>query len=203
MKNIALLLLLVSVFSINGFTQDVFKDDRYGFSMQQPKNWLTGDKKLLTENLDKVKFSETELAALIKNNNNSYLLVSFYKYDITKHAGIIPTIQVNVRNNPTQNFDQFQQTISKSTESLKSYFPDFSFVTPPQEVKINGVSATHFVATYTLQHKNGNQGKVRVANYAIPHGKFFFQVSMIDELNSTDDEATLYAELAKTIKIGK
>ena len=195
--------LVLFVYSINCFAQQTFKDERYGFSMEQPKNWLVGDQKLISENLDKIKFDDAALATLIKNNKGSYLLVSFYKYDVTKHAGVIPTIQVNVRNNPTQNFEQFHQTITKSTETLKSYFPDFAFVVKPDTTTINGAQSSYFVGSYTLNGKNGNTGRVRVTNFAFPHGKFFFQVSFIDELGSAEDESALFARIARSIKIGK
>jgi len=202
MKKIALLLCLLFSLSAVALGQKIFKDERYGFSMQEPENWMTGDKKMITENLGKLKLDEDELAKLIKSSNGSYLLTSFYKYDPKTHAGVIPTIQINVRTNPTKTFEQFSAVMNNSMGSLQRIFNDFSFVKKLEATELNGAKALYFVGTYTLTIKGNESTKVRVSNYSIPYGNYFFQVSFINEL-AVDEDVKLFDALAKTIKIGR
>jgi hypothetical protein len=199
-KIIVFLLLLGSV--IEGSAQTIFKNESYGFSMEQPKDWFVGDKKMLTENLNKFDIDEEALGNAIKSNNGSLLLATFYKYDPKQHAGIIPTIQINVRLNPTKTFEQFHIAISQSAMSIKKIFPDFALINDSHTEEVSGIKSSTFTGTYTLTIKEGKSSKVRVRNYAIPYGKYFFQVSFIDEFGGEDASKT-YDALLPTIRIGK
>lgn len=108
------LILLIAVSTLTSVTaQTIFKDEAYGFSIEQPKDWLVGDNKTRMDNLAKLKIDETALNEMIKSNKGSLLLTSFYKYDIKTTAGLIPTIQINVLNNPTTTFEQFNTAMSQ------------------------------------------------------------------------------------------
>jgi hypothetical protein len=201
MKKSSFLLIIITFFySINVIAQKVFKDERYGFSMDEPKDWYVGDKKVLTQNLDKYELNEADLAKLIKDNKGSLLLSTFYKYDPKEFAGIIPTIQINVRQNPTQNFEQFNASISKSAESFKAIFPDFTLTVQPQVKEVNGIKSNYFVGNYTLVAKQGGAKKINVRCLAIPSASYFFQLTFIDELGDKAN-AELFDQLVNSIKI--
>lgn len=202
MKNYLSLLIFVAFFSTNTFAQKVFKDEAYGFSMDKPENWLIADNQFRLANLEKLKIDEIAKSEAIKSNKGSLLLTSFYKYDAKKYAGLIPTIQVNVRTNPTKTFEQFSSAMMQSANGFKNYFPDFKLIKEPSVIEINGTKAVYFIGTYTLSSNSGMVMKVRSRTYAIPNGAYFFQLNFTDEQGKEDD-TQLFDELVKSIKIGK
>jgi hypothetical protein len=197
------LILLIAVSTLTSVTaQTIFKDEAYGFSIEQPKDWLVGDNKIRMDNLAKLKIDETALNEMIKSNKGSLLLTSFYKYDIKTTAGLIPTIQINVLNNPTTTFEQFNTVMSQSTGVFKNYFPDFKFLKELTIIEINGVKAVYFIGAYTMNTAAGVKMKVRSRTYAIPYGNYFFQVNFTDHQDKEDD-TKLFEALIQTIKVGK
>ena len=202
MKKLIFILLFTVFYSINVSAQKIFRDEAYGFSMDQPKDWLVGDNKTLMNNLSKVKMDEAALAEVIKSNKGSLLLTSFYKYDIKTTAGLIPTIQVNLRSNPTKTFEQFYSAMSQSTAAFKNYFPDFKLLKEPTIIEINGIKAMYFIGAYTLGTAATGPMKVRSRTYVIPSANFFFQLNFTDDQNKEDD-TKLFDALVQSIKIGK
>lgn len=202
MKKIIQLLFLVILLCGNVYGQEVFKEENYGFSIVKPKDWILGSNKALMNNLQKMKVDEKILAELIKTNQGSLLLASFYKYDMKTHAGLIPTIQINVRNNPTKTFEQFNIAMKQSSSSFKNYFNDFEFIKEPNVIDINGNKAVYFIGKYTLKNQHNEPMKVRSRTYAIPYGAYFFQVNFTDE-QGVEDDTKLFDFLLNSIKIGK
>ena len=139
---------------------------------------------------------------LINDGKGQLLLTSYYKYDQKKHAGLIPTIQVNVRNNPTKTFEQFSAAMIQSTNDFKNYFSDFAFLKEPEIIEINGFKAVYFIGTYTLTNTASGPMKVRSRTYALPNGAYFFQLNFTDEQGKEDD-TQLFNELVKSIIISK
>ena len=196
-------LLLIFLFSFLGaLGQTKFENKQYGFSMDQPDKWLISDNRALLQNLEKLDLKEEELKKLISDQNGSLLLTSFYKYNPQAHAGLIPTIQVNVRANGTRNFTEFSNLITQSANSFKQYFPDFTFETAPKVVEIGGIKSIYFIGRFTMQTQNGENLKVRSRTYAIPYGSYFFQLNFTDG-QVTEDNSNLFDSLIKTIRIGR
>ncbi|MCY2688586.1 hypothetical protein [Salinimicrobium sp. TH3] len=191
---------LFSCFALLG--QGKFENSQFGFSMAEPENWTQADNDDLLKNLSKIDLKEEDLKKLISDHNGSLLLTSFYKYNLSTHAGLIPTIQVNVRKNDTRNFNEFTSLITQSANSFKQYFPDFSFETAPKVVEIGGIKSIYFVGKFSMQTANGESLKVRSRTYAIPHGNYFFQLNFTDG-QITEDNSDLFDALAKTVRIGR
>lgn len=201
MKNFLFLTLLLFC-SAGLLGQATFENKQYGFLMTQPENWIQADNRALLQNLEKVDLKEEELKKLISDHNGSLLLTSFYKYNPQTHAGLIPTIQVNVRANTTRNFAEFTSLINQSANSFKQYFPDFAFDTAPKVVEIGGVKSIYFVGRFSIQTQNGESLKVRSRTFAIPHGNYFFQLNFTDG-QVTEDNSRLFDSLAKSVRIGR
>ncbi len=170
--------------------------------MSEPKDWIEADNKELLKNLDKFVLTEEELTKFINDHKGSVLLTSIYKYNPKIHAGLIPTIQVNVRVNSTRNFSEFTNLMTQSANSFKQYFEDFSFVAEPNVVEISGIKSIYFVGKYTMQTQNGGIIKVRSRTYAIPYGSYFFQLNFTDGQDK-EDNSELFDKLLQTIKIGR
>ena len=113
---------------------------------------------------------------------------------------MIPTIQVNARENPTKDFESFKKMITESTKTIGYAFQNFTFIDEPQEKEINGEKAIYFKTKYNMTINNGERITVRSWTYAIPKGNFFYQVNFSDEMDK-DDCSKIYEEVIQTIKL--
>ena len=144
MKNI-ILLLVIPLFSNNVISQSIFRNKAYGFEMQSPKNWKQANNTLLLENLENFDVNEESLQKILQTNKGSILLTSYYKYDPKTHPGLIPTIQINVRQKPDIDFEQFKMLMIQSAKGFSTVFSDFTYITAPGEIEISGVRSFYFV----------------------------------------------------------
>lgn len=188
--------------AVNLIAQEKFTNSQYGFTIDKPKGWIVKSNAELVENLLKYDLQDESLLKMIADHKGSILLTSFSKYDPQTHAGLIPTVQVNVRANGTKSFDQFMKLMTTSAEGFKNYFEDFSFATPPQKIEISGVESVYFIGTFTMPTQDGTGMKVRSMTYAIPHGSFFFQVNFSDG-QEIEDSSEVFDKLVSSIVIGK
>jgi hypothetical protein len=181
--------------------QKKLDNKNFGFSMQAPENWIAANREEITKNLERVEMSEEKFAEMVKTNNGSILLMSYYKYDIKEKAGLIPKIQVDVRPNKTKDFQQFKSSIIKSAEDFKKFLEDYEFIEEPKEIEISGLKSVVVNGKFTLKTQDGQVMKARARIYSIPYKNYFFQVSMTDG-QVEEDNSRLFDELVQTIKIG-
>ena len=120
------------------------------FTMTSPDKWRKTTNSEIFDNIDKFKLTQNQLEKYIADHKGSVLFVSYTKYDPSQHAGLIPTIQVNIRKNPTKTFEDFFQTMKKSSESMQNYFKDFVYIDKPQKLKIDGKEAFYFSSKFTM-----------------------------------------------------
>lgn len=196
-----IVLFLVSIYCPKIYGQEIFENKPYEFSIQKPAKWIEADNTLIVDNLDKLELTEEQLTRLINDHKGSVMLAAFYKYNIKKHAGLIPTVQVNVRLNGTPNFEVFEEVMIQSTQSLKNVLNDFEFEVLPTSLEISGIKSVYFVGKFSLPMQNGELMKVRSRTYAIPYGAYFFQVNFTDG-QENEDCTKLFDTLVQTIKIG-
>jgi hypothetical protein len=202
MKKILLLIFIITN-SVNfAYSQKKFVNKEYEFEIQEPKNWIEADNKVLLKNLEKFEVNEENLNKLISDNKGSILLTSFYKYDPKTHAGIIPIIQINVRYKGKSDFEQFKSGMAQSATSFKKYFSDFEFLNEVTEIEISGIKCIYFIGKFTMKAQNGQEMKVRSRTYAIPYKSYFFQVNFTDG-QIGEDCTKEFDELVKSIKIGE
>ena len=181
------------------YSQEIVKSP-LGFSMQQPNKWTVTDKEFLDTNAKKVDLSEAALEKLLKESNNSIVVMAFLKYDPQTKEGLIPTIQVRMRPNPTSNFSVFKASFVKSLSKMP--FEAFKVEGKPKEVSISGRRAVLVNATYTIGTSDGQTLPTRSRTYAIPYGKQFFQVTFLDNPKDEDCSAE-FDDLVQSIKIGR
>ena len=201
MKKILFLLILVTS-QISIYGQKAFVNKAYDFQIQEPEKWIEANNSELLKNLEKFELDEENLSKLISNNKGSLLLTSFYKYNPKTHAGLIPTIQINIRLKGGSNFEQFKSMITESSKSFKKYFEDFTYIIEPNEIEISGIKSVYFVGKFTMKTQNGQEMKVRSRTYAIPYKNYFFQLNFTDGQTGEDCNEE-FDKLVKTIKIGK
>jgi hypothetical protein len=201
MKKI-IFLIFITTNSLNWvYSQNKFVNKEYEFEIQKPENWIETSNTFLLKNLEKFEVNEENLSKLISDNKGSILLTSFYKYDPKTHAGIIPTLQINVRLKGKSNFEQFKIGMTQSANGFKKYFEDFEFINEITEIEISGIKCVYFIGKFTMKTQNGQEMKVRSRTYAIPYKNYFFQLNFTDGQNGEDCTKEFDA-LVKTIKIG-
>ncbi len=121
MKKLHFLVLLLVV-NIS-YCQNIFKNKSIGFSIEQPDEWIKAKDGQINENLkSNIKLDEKVLNELLEQNKGTIQVVSFFKYPIETTAGIIPTIKVNLRSNPYNNFADFRKSIEDSFLTIKKNF---------------------------------------------------------------------------------
>ena len=169
--------------------------------MREPENWIVTNREELKKNLERLEVSDKTMAEMWRTAKGSILLTAYYKYDLKKKAGLIPKIQIDVRPNPTENFQHFKSSITKSVTSFGNYFENYEFIQEPKEIVISGINSVFSISKFTIKSTDGQEMKVRARMYAIPYKSYFFQVNLVDG-QSEEDNSKLFDELVKTIKIG-
>ena len=195
-----LLVLLAIIQSALLSGQLTYENEEYGFSMQSPPGWIVSGEQEIVKNLDRIEMSTAERLKILKDRNGSILLSQFQKYEQNQHNGLIPTIQINVRENPAPYFSRFNRMIVQSADGFKRRFKDFKFEEGPDTILISGIKSVYFVASYTMETKKGKKMYVRSSTYAIPKGPYFFQVNFTDGRKKEDCSA-IFEELVNSIVI--
>ena len=167
-----------------------------GFAMAAPGGWHLLTDQGVIDNLGKIKISPAQLDKVLASH--SAPVVAYQKYRPDAHAGLIPTIQVNLRRNPATSFDGFVSIITRSIEGPKAILPAFQLIQAPRVVQVGGRRAVVFAATYDVETKHAGTMKVRARTYAVPTGATFLQINFVD--GPTDDCAVLFDQLVGTIR---
>lgn len=201
MKKLLSLLLFLFCISLLAQTRR-YENAEYGFSMDEPDGWLWANNDDLKQNLGKLDLDNTKLLKIIQDHKGSLLLMSFYKYDPMTKAGLIPAVQVNVREMRNKDFEVFKSYIVKSANGLKNLYLDYEFIDEPKEVKVNRIKSIYFSGKFTMKTQMGETYRVRSRTYVIPHGDFYFQIVLTDGV-VTEDCTKLFEELIESIKIKK
>jgi hypothetical protein len=201
MKKAILTILVFTSFINFTYSQKKFENKEYEFQIQEPDNWIKTNNQEILKNLEKFKISDENLNKFLLDHKGSILLTSFYKYDPKTHAGVVPTIQVNVRAKGKNNFENFKNTIIESAKGLKKYLQDFEYIKEPSEIEIYGIKSIYFISKFSMKTQKGQLMNVRSRTYAIPYKNYFFQVNFADD--ETDEDCNPeFDQLVKTIKIG-
>lgn len=174
--NISVLLLFFN-FSA---AQQIFRNDKFGFSMEKPLKWIISDNSQTTNNFkENIKLPPEDIKKMLNQNKGTINVATFYKYPIDSVNGIIPTIKINIRQNGTKTLLTFKNSIELSYNSIKNYFPDFKFTISPILKELDHKKGVYSVCTYTVKTKVSTE-KVRTIVYAIPVGNQFYQITFMD-----------------------
>ncbi|WP_294818690.1 hypothetical protein [uncultured Flavobacterium sp.] len=198
MFSLSLLLFCVAAFA----QKNRYENKAYGFAMDEPDGWIWGNNDDLKQNLGKLDLDNKKLLRIIEDHKGSLLLMSYYKYDPMTKAGLIPALQVNVREIRNKDFNVFKSYIIKSANGLKNLYPDYEFIDDPQEVKISRVKSIYFSGKFTMKTQQGETYRIRSKTYVIPHNDFYFQIVLTDGLGA-EDCTSVFKGLIDSIKIEK
>ncbi|QYJ67664.1 hypothetical protein [Flavobacterium litorale] len=198
MKKIIIALVLLG--TITTFGQRRFENKTFGFSMEEPMGWIWGNNDDLARNLEQLDIDEEKLLKIIKEHEGSVLILSLYKYDPLTYRGLVPAIQINVRERNNEDFNTFKSDIIKSARSFNGLYDDFEFIEEPKNVKISHIKSIFFATKFTMRTDNGLTHRVRSRIYVIPWKHYYFQINMTDDLMG-EDCSREFLKLIKTIKI--
>lgn len=193
-----LLIICLFLFALKGISQEEFEIKKIGFSMNTPKDWISVKNDEILKNLDNYEFSDEQLDHLLQSNT---ALVTFTKYDLKKHAGIIPTIKISSNKIPTTNISVFLKSIENSIAETRKSLPDIRFVEQPVGVKISGKDALKFAVQYSLKNA-GNEHQIISHSYYILRNGYYISLNFIEEVGKEDNEK-VFDDLFQSIKITK
>jgi len=197
MKNIIIILLLF-VYNLCS-AQTTFKDERLGFSIQQPKKWIVAKEDETGQNLkEHIKLDKATLKKLIDTHKGTYQVVTFFKYPINSKHGVIPTIKIVLKNNGTASFEDFKKSIERSYTGIKDIFPDFRFTEQPTVKYVDDKKCVFAACDYTLTAHNGLE-KVKVTVYTVPVNDSFYQITLMD--SEKEDNSIIFEEISRSIRI--
>lgn len=190
MRFLFLLGLLFGLFVLNSrtYAQEVIENKKIGIKISKPLGWNTATNADLQNNLDRISFNEEELQKVINSNKGVLTLVSYFKYNLDSVIGLIPTIKVTIRINPTSSMEEFKQVMVASTDRMKKVLKNFEFIENFIEVSVSGFQALYYNSRYSLLLADGDIINVRNRYYMIPKGDFFITVSLMD--NETNEDCT-------------
>ncbi len=175
-------------------------DGHPSLTLEKPAGWIDNSNLDVIANLEKYDLQETELKDLINSYQGSLTTHIYMKYDPASYPGIIPTVQVNLRPNPNQEFNTFKTAIQHSMTAMANLLANFQVIQSLQELEIGGRKGVYFLASFDMKLPNGQIEKIRSWTYAIPVGNYFYQLNFSD-LSDKDDCASTYARLVETIRI--
>jgi len=145
-----------------------------------PDSWFDNSNLDVLENLEKFEMEETQLKKLVNSNRGSLPIHIYMKYERSKHPGIIPTVQINLRQNPNRDFDFFKKSMEQSMLQMGGMLNNFSVIKEFHEIEIDSHKGIHFLASFDMKLPDGSTEKIRSWTYAIPVGNYFYQINFSD-----------------------
>jgi hypothetical protein len=172
-----------------------------GFQIPLPEKWMDKSELSVKDNLSKFNLKESEILALMRSHNNSIPVAIYMKYDPSEYNGPIPTIQVNLRPNNSQDLTDFKTVMQNSITQMEGYFSNFEILTPMEETIVDGIKGIMFVSQFEMLNKTGENWTIRSWTYAFPSGKHFYQINFSDTENENSEE--IYQSVISQIKFRK
>ncbi len=190
---IKLTLVVIFAFIISGCrAQDT------NFHIQFPENWIEFQR---SDVLNSVKYKyeiPDSLKAKILKNQKS---VQIYGYAAPAKAEMKyrPNIQVLLLKKPTTNNKDFKRAIESSMQSFKTVFSNLQIIDSFTTKTIDNKNAIYGKISGLMNTKSGEKVQVTTRIYAIPVGKYFYQLTF----NDTNDYnfESVFNEVISTIKL--
>ncbi|TKC04640.1 hypothetical protein FA048_19460 [Pedobacter polaris] len=182
---IYLILFSITCLAQNVIAQEIYKNEKYGFSVERPEGWAILNHKDINVGLKK---------------SHGQQLITYYKNTDNIDEQINPTIITFVAANRFKNINEFNKkmTIRRFNKSLTNY----NVKKKPELINIGDKYGAFEIATYTIINKKNDYLKVRRRSYAFPTKDYIFYISFVDERDS-EEHTNLFETFVKSIKITK
>lgn len=168
------------------------------FYLKFPENWIEFQRNDILKSI-KNKYElpdKTKEQILAKSNSTQS-----YGYAAPNKPGTLyrPNIQVLLLKNQTQNFTQFKTGIEKSLDGFRTKISDLKIIDSFKTVSIDNLQAVYAKFTGFIPTKSGVNAQLISGIYAIPVGKFFYQLTLNDS-GDYDCDAE-YKKVIETLKL--
>jgi hypothetical protein len=170
----------------------------FGISFKMPNKWIEMTENEKLKNMENIAFTEDQIDELLSTNNGNMRLKIYCKYDPKNYPGVIPTIQISIRSNPSNEFEEFKSIIEMGADQMSKLFDEFKFIKKVSEIKIDSIKSLYFTGDYSIKTNNNEKLKVRTFTFAIPKGKYFFQLNFNDTLENKNQQ--LFNSFLRSIK---
>lgn len=185
MKTPALFLLFLLSFSTILYAQDRYINEKYGFSIEKPKDWLILTHQDLSNDL---------------NIRHGQYLITFYKYAKEADQKVNPTINIHLRPNKYKTFKRlFREHLYD--EKWKYNRPGFDYKdTTSTIVEKNGVKTIYNNATYLIINENKESLNVETKSHLFFSRKYLCTIKLYtNQKNKAYDQ--IFESLVQSIKI--
>jgi len=169
--------------------------------MNVPKDWISVNDETIIENLNRFDFTDEQLNSLLRFNNSAINISSYTKYDLKKHAGIIPTIKIRTLTNPAKNSSDFLKFVEVSIESSKKVYENFAIVEKPRVINITNQDVVMFSVKFTLSNA-GTVYEIGSKSYYIPKDGYYISLNFIEQIGKEDNEK-FFEKLIQSIQLTK
>lgn len=181
-KNAFLLFIVVGL-SLQASAQKIFKNEAYGFSMQEPSGW---SKEL------------TRKSYFSLDNNEGRNIVTFYKHEDKKRTEGTCSINVTVKSINSK-ADKLTKKMLDTSKWNESYYLDYSFDKKPVLIKIDNKTAIIGTINFRYNSHSGEKSFKKSICYIISGEKLFKIAFIVGEANK--DEIKVFDDLIQSIKI--
>lgn len=188
--------------TIAGSAQEIFTSKQWGLSMSLPKFWISMDKKARDSISDNYEFTEEALKKILDGDKGSTLVTAYYFNQPGRAMAVYPQVQIEARRKGRVDFAVFKAAIIKSSDSLKTVFPDIT-VRDAREVEVSGIKSVAMTAEFTIKDTNDRVKRARSRIYAVPLPNYFFQITLNDGQDPDADFSREFDALMNSMKIAK
>lgn len=178
--------------------ESTFAAPGLGFSIGKPRGWLVQENPDLVSNVRKYRFDDDEFRAILRRSGTNKPLVSFFRDDPTKVAGVIPTVHILAVPHEATDAASFRAMVEASFEQLRPSLRDLEVEQPLSPVRVDGAEALALSLRFSLPTPDGGTANLRSRTVAIPRGRSFVQVSFTS-LAGEEGQAALFDALVESI----
>ncbi|RZL46849.1 MAG: hypothetical protein EOP00_13700 [Pedobacter sp.] len=180
-----LIIFLIFVVSLKSNAQELFNNEKYGFSVDGPKGWLI--------------INYEDIKKPISHSHGRQNLITYYKNPNNIDGVVNPTIHIYVVPNNFKDINAFNKKMQR--RRYEKHLANYSLKDKPQLLTIGGKHGAFEVSTYSTFQKNEDLN-VKRRSYVFPTKKFLYCVSLVDEIESEENTA-IFKALVESIKIEK
>ncbi len=184
LKTFVILFLIIGFVSLAS-SQEVYTNEKYGFSVQGPKGWSVINYKDISVDLRK---------------SHGQQFITYYKNPNNTEEQINPTILIFVVANRFKSIEDFNKKITR--RRFNKNLEDYNVKKRPSLINIDGKYGAYEIATYTFINKNNDYLKVWRRSYAFPTKDYLFYISFVDKKDSEENTA-IFKSLIQSIKLPK
>lgn len=188
----------LALFFVSFLTTTICFSQDSTFYIKFPDNWVQFQRNdVLNSVKNKYELSDKTKEEILANSNSTQL----YGYAAPSKPNTLyrPNIQVLLIKNQAQNFGQFKKGIEMSLEGFKTKISDLQILDSFHTVTIDNKQAVYGKISGFVMTKSGEKAQLITRIYAIPVGKFFYQLTLNDSGDYDCEEE--YKKVVHSLKL--